>query len=53
MIDPIVPRYTALLKDELVTVNIKGAEEGSKTVPKHPKVSDISVYTNGIMWNKL
>ena len=38
VIDPVVPRYTALEKDEVVVVNIKGAAEGSKEVPKHPKV---------------
>ncbi|XP_060579607.1 LOW QUALITY PROTEIN: bifunctional glutamate/proline--tRNA ligase-like [Ruditapes philippinarum] len=37
VIDPVVPRYTALLKEELVTVNVKGATQGSKEVAKHPK----------------
>ena len=41
VIDPIVPRYTALLKDELVAINIEGTEEGSKKVPKHPKDTSI------------
>lgn len=39
VIDPVVPRYTALLKDEVVPVNVKGASVGVKQVPKHPKVS--------------
>ncbi|KAH3856986.1 hypothetical protein DPMN_099583, partial [Dreissena polymorpha] len=37
VIDPVVPRYTALLKSELVLVNVKGAADGFKEVPKHPK----------------
>ena len=38
VIDPVVPRYTALEKDQIVVVNVKGAKEGSKEAPKHPKV---------------
>ncbi|CAC5405711.1 EPRS [Mytilus coruscus] len=41
VIDPIVPRYTALLKDDVVPVKIKGAEESMKQVPKHPKNGEI------------
>lgn len=32
------PRFTALLKDEIVTVNIPEAQEEMKEVAKHPKV---------------
>ena len=39
VIDPIVPRYTALQKDDLVVVNVAGAKEEVKEVAKHPKVS--------------
>ena len=39
VIDPIVPRFTALLKEEVVPVNISTAKVESKDVPKHPKVS--------------
>ena len=43
MIDPVVPRYTALLKKDTVVVNVKGASEGFKEVPKHPKVGTTCV----------
>ncbi|KAL4237700.1 hypothetical protein ACF0H5_002415 [Mactra antiquata] len=43
VIDPVVPRYTALLKSEAVVVNVKGATEGSKDVPKHPKNEEIGM----------
>ena len=39
VIDPIAPRYTAL--HDVVTVNIPEANEYTKLVPKHPKVSTI------------
>lgn len=32
------PRYTALLKDEVVTVKVPEALEEMKEVAKHPKV---------------
>ena len=38
VIDPIAPRYTALLKAEVVTMVIEGAKEEIKMQPKHPKV---------------
>ncbi|XP_076096577.1 bifunctional glutamate/proline--tRNA ligase-like isoform X2 [Mytilus galloprovincialis] len=41
VIDPIVPRYTALLKDDVVPVTMKGAIESMKQVPKHPKNGEI------------
>ena len=37
VIDPIIPRYTALLKDDVVPVTVKGAVVGVKQTPKHPK----------------
>ncbi|KAJ8309483.1 hypothetical protein KUTeg_014357 [Tegillarca granosa] len=43
VIDPVVPRYTALLKDEVVPVNVKGASVGVKQVPKHPKNNEIGM----------
>uniref|UniRef100_A0A2C9KCV6 Bifunctional glutamate/proline--tRNA ligase n=1 Tax=Biomphalaria glabrata TaxID=6526 RepID=A0A2C9KCV6_BIOGL len=41
VIDPVVPRYTALLKDGVVTVNIRDAKLESKEVAKHPKNADV------------
>ena len=38
MIDPIAPRYTALLKSETVSLHIGGVTEEKKMVAKHPKV---------------
>ena len=38
VIDPIVPRYTALLKNEVVVLELDGAVEQTKLVDKHPKV---------------
>ncbi|KAM9016850.1 bifunctional glutamate/proline--tRNA ligase isoform 2-T2 [Ara ararauna] len=37
VIDPVAPRYTALLKDAVVAVNIPEAQEEMKEVAKHPK----------------
>ncbi|XP_030355908.1 bifunctional glutamate/proline--tRNA ligase isoform X3 [Strigops habroptila] len=37
VIDPVAPRYTALLKDAVVPVNIPEAQEEMKEVAKHPK----------------
>ncbi|CAI9729936.1 glutamate proline--tRNA ligase-like [Octopus vulgaris] len=37
VIDPIVPRYTALTKDGAVSVTVKDATPSSKEVAKHPK----------------
>ncbi|XP_053376330.1 bifunctional glutamate/proline--tRNA ligase-like [Mercenaria mercenaria] len=45
VIDPVVPRYTALLKAEVVVVNVKGATEGSKQVGKHPKNEEAGLKT--------
>ena len=44
VIDPIAPRYTALLKPEVVTMVIDGAKEEMKEHPKHPKVY-VYIYT--------
>ncbi|XP_019372022.1 PREDICTED: bifunctional glutamate/proline--tRNA ligase [Gavialis gangeticus] len=43
VIDPVAPRYTALLKDEMVTVNIPEAVEEMKEVAKHPKNPDVGL----------
>ncbi|XP_063159695.1 bifunctional glutamate/proline--tRNA ligase isoform X4 [Candoia aspera] len=43
VIDPVAPRYTALLKDEIVTVNIPGAQEEMKEVAKHPKNAEVGL----------
>ncbi|XP_030413346.1 bifunctional glutamate/proline--tRNA ligase isoform X6 [Gopherus evgoodei] len=43
VIDPVAPRYTALLKDEVVTVNIPEALEEMKEVAKHPKNADVGL----------
>lgn len=39
VIDPVAPRYVALLKKEAVLVNVPGAQEEKKEVAKHPKVT--------------
>lgn len=44
VIDPVVPRYTALLKSHAVPLNVEGAVLESKEVAKHPKVSLLSVF---------
>ncbi|XP_075060367.1 bifunctional glutamate/proline--tRNA ligase isoform X2 [Mixophyes fleayi] len=41
VIDPIAPRYSALLKSQVVPVNIPEAEEGVTEVAKHPKNSEV------------
>jgi len=40
VIDPIVPRYTALLKEHAVILRLDGAVEGIELVDKHPKVKE-------------
>ncbi|KRY30897.1 Bifunctional glutamate/proline--tRNA ligase [Trichinella spiralis] len=42
VIDPIAPRYTALLKQSLVAVRIDEVHPHEKSVPKHPKNSNIA-----------
>ncbi len=39
VIDPVSPRYIALLKSELVPLHLPGAKEEMKMKPKHPKVN--------------
>ncbi|XP_061172906.1 bifunctional glutamate/proline--tRNA ligase-like [Saccostrea echinata] len=43
VIDPIVPRYTALLKKEVVPVHVKDASTGVMSKPKHPKNEDVGM----------
>jgi len=38
VIDPIVPRYTALLKSDMVPIHLEGASDATKMCNKHPKV---------------
>nr|XP_022332735.1 bifunctional glutamate/proline--tRNA ligase-like [Crassostrea virginica] len=43
VIDPIVPRFTALLKEEAVPVHVKDASTGVMQKPKHPKNEDVGM----------
>uniref|UniRef100_A0A670I0K0 Prolyl-tRNA synthetase n=1 Tax=Podarcis muralis TaxID=64176 RepID=A0A670I0K0_PODMU len=43
VIDPVAPRYTALLKNEVVTVNVPEAQEEMKEVAKHPKNAEVGL----------
>ncbi|XP_062828337.1 bifunctional glutamate/proline--tRNA ligase isoform X5 [Anolis carolinensis] len=43
VIDPVAARYTALLKNEVVTVNIPEAQEEMKEVAKHPKNAEVGL----------
>ncbi|XP_038616889.1 bifunctional glutamate/proline--tRNA ligase [Tachyglossus aculeatus] len=43
VIDPIAPRYVALLQSEVVPVNIPEAQEEIKEVAKHPKNPDVGL----------
>ncbi|KFP87297.1 Bifunctional glutamate/proline--tRNA ligase, partial [Acanthisitta chloris] len=43
VIDPVAPRYTALLKDAVVPVNIPEAQEEMKEAAKHPKNADVGL----------
>ncbi|KAJ6666893.1 hypothetical protein lerEdw1_018895 [Lerista edwardsae] len=43
VIDPVAPRYTALLKDEVVAVNVPEAQEEVKEVAKHPKNAEVGL----------
>ena len=38
-----MPRYTALLKSDVVPVRVRNAQEEVKLVQKHPKVCDLIV----------
>ncbi|KAE8600466.1 hypothetical protein XENTR_v10013261 [Xenopus tropicalis] len=41
VIDPVAPRYSALLKSQAVAVNIPDAKEGMVEVAKHPKNAEV------------
>ncbi|XP_053164889.1 bifunctional glutamate/proline--tRNA ligase isoform X5 [Hemicordylus capensis] len=43
VIDPVAPRYTALLKDKVITVNVPEAQEEVKEVAKHPKNAEVGL----------
>ncbi|XP_042330475.1 bifunctional glutamate/proline--tRNA ligase isoform X4 [Sceloporus undulatus] len=43
VIDPVAARFTALLKNEVVVVNIPGAQEEVKEVAKHPKNAEVGL----------
>ncbi|XP_053568750.1 bifunctional glutamate/proline--tRNA ligase [Bombina bombina] len=43
VIDPVAPRYTALSKNQVITVNIPDAEEGVTEVAKHPKNAEVGM----------
>ncbi|XP_004613070.2 bifunctional glutamate/proline--tRNA ligase isoform X2 [Sorex araneus] len=43
VIDPVAPRFVALLKREVVPVNIPEAREEMKEVAKHPKNPDVGL----------
>ncbi|XP_051676539.1 bifunctional glutamate/proline--tRNA ligase isoform X3 [Oryctolagus cuniculus] len=43
VIDPVAPRYVALLKKEVVSVNVPEAQEEMKEVSKHPKNPDVGL----------
>uniref|UniRef100_A0A7N5K3C8 Bifunctional glutamate/proline--tRNA ligase n=1 Tax=Ailuropoda melanoleuca TaxID=9646 RepID=A0A7N5K3C8_AILME len=43
VIDPVAPRYVALLKKEVIPVNIPEAQEEMKEVAKHPKNPDVGL----------
>lgn len=43
VIDPVAPRYVALLKKEVVPVNVLDAQEEMKEVARHPKNPDVGL----------
>ncbi|XP_048665303.1 bifunctional glutamate/proline--tRNA ligase isoform X3 [Marmota marmota marmota] len=43
VIDPVAPRYVALLKKEVIPVNVLEAQEEMKEVAKHPKNPDVGL----------
>uniref|UniRef100_A0A673TKF3 glutamate--tRNA ligase n=2 Tax=Suricata suricatta TaxID=37032 RepID=A0A673TKF3_SURSU len=43
VIDPVAPRYVALLKKEAILVNVPEAREETKEVAKHPKNPDVGL----------
>ena len=53
VIDPIAPRYNALLKEEVVPVLVQDASESSAVYPVHPKDASIgekNVYYSKNVW---
>ncbi|XP_071078966.1 bifunctional glutamate/proline--tRNA ligase-like [Haliotis cracherodii] len=45
VIDPVVPRFTALEKGDVVPVSVAGAKDLSEEVAKHPKNKDVGMKT--------
>uniref|UniRef100_A0A2K5P6D7 Glutamyl-prolyl-tRNA synthetase 1 n=1 Tax=Cercocebus atys TaxID=9531 RepID=A0A2K5P6D7_CERAT len=43
VIDPVAPRYIALLKKEVIPVNVPEAQEEMKEVAKHPKNPEVGL----------
>ncbi|MCJ8736924.1 hypothetical protein PDJAM_G00017910 [Pangasius djambal] len=43
VIDPVAPRYTALLSSQVVPISISDAKEEMKEVAKHPKNADVGM----------
>lgn len=43
VIDPVAPRYTALLSSQVVLVHVSEAKEEMKEVAKHPKNADVGM----------
>uniref|UniRef100_A0A2K5CJ23 Glutamyl-tRNA synthetase n=1 Tax=Aotus nancymaae TaxID=37293 RepID=A0A2K5CJ23_AOTNA len=43
VIDPVAPRYVALLKKEVIPVNVPEAQEEMKEVARHPKNPDVGL----------
>lgn len=50
MIDPVVPRFTALLKEEAIPVHVKDGSTGVIQKPKHPKVRTLLSFSNVYMY---
>lgn len=51
MIDPVVPRFTALLKEEAIPVHVKDASTGVIQKPKHPKVRTLLSFSKYMYYN--
>lgn len=45
IIDPIVPRYTALTRDGIIPLIVKDAQLSSREIPKHPKNDEVGMKT--------
>uniref|UniRef100_A0AAY4BZ72 Glutamate--tRNA ligase n=1 Tax=Denticeps clupeoides TaxID=299321 RepID=A0AAY4BZ72_9TELE len=43
VIDPVAPRYTALLQSQVVPISIPGAKEDMKEAARHPKNADVGM----------